>query len=209
VRACEEALAAAALGWGGVDRVLLVGSSTGLSGVEARLRAVAGRPPDWLQSRHHETAIAYGAALVGGAAAIPRAVRSCSVGDLGFRVLDPMTRAESVRVVIPRNTPMPVRATSVFYSNRPDQRRMVFEVVRVSAGGDAESLGHFAYLIENPRKNHPLEVSLGYDPLGGVTVDARDPHTNREVRQEFGDAGPGPDSLAALADMVSTVRLLE
>jgi hypothetical protein len=39
---------------------------------------------------------------------------------------------------------------------------MVFEVVQVRGPGDEPvSLGHFAFGLERPRKNHPLEVTLG------------------------------------------------
>jgi molecular chaperone DnaK len=116
-----------------------------------------------------------------------------------------------VDVVIPADAPIPARKAVTYHSNRPDQARMVYEVVQVrKPAGEPTSLGHFAFGLERPRKNHPLEVTLGYDELGLVTVQARDPDTGREVRQEFGDpAAPGSDRLHAQAELVGNVRLVE
>jgi molecular chaperone DnaK len=114
-------------------------------------------------------------------------------------------------VVISKNTPMPIWKSRVYYSNRPDQARLVFEVIQSRNRGEPIfSLGHFAFPLERPRKNHPLEVTLGYDDRGLVTVVARDPDTGRAVRREYGAVVDGDESRSLeQARLLGNVKLCE
>jgi molecular chaperone DnaK len=73
----------------------------------------------------------------------------------------------------------------MFYTTRDDQQRMIVEVVqRKNEIATATSLGHFEFgPIRKPRKNYPVEITLGYDAEGVVTVSARDAHTNEQMHR--------------------------
>ena len=206
---CESALREAGFKWNQLTQVLLAGGSSRLPALEPALRRWSGLPPERVRRHQPERAVAYGAALLaaGGVEPTFRLPPRIAGADLGFRVIDPTTRRPVVDVVIPRNTPVPAHKATVYYSNRADQRRMVFEVVQViEPGSPPISLGDFAFPLERPGKSYPLEISLGYDALGLATVEARDPTTGRETRREFGRPG---DPGAVNADLVSAVRILE
>jgi molecular chaperone DnaK len=214
---CAATLKAAGLGWEAIDQVLLAGGSTLLPAVEAALRRASGKSGDRLKRQQPHMAVAYGAALLAAqragapTGAAPRLRQRITGVDLGFRVFDPVRRAATIDVVIARNTPIPVRKTTTYYSNRADQKRVIVEVVQGRGeGGAAASLGHCAFLLERPRKNHPLEVILGYDEHGLVTVIARDPDTGQEVKRAFD--GPGAQNTGpplSQRDLLSRVRLCE
>ena len=96
--------------------------------------------------------------------------------DLGFQVLDPATRRPEIDDDRPQHGHP--RVTSVtYYSNRADQCETVFDVVQLRDGGTPDALGQFAFVIARPSRNHPLEVTLGYDDRGLVRVTARDPES--------------------------------
>ena len=150
------------------------------------LQHVSGKPGDRIEIRP-DTAVAYGAALIAAnragawAGTASRLKQRIAGFDLGFYKLDPATGAKERRnAVITKNTPIPSSRTRVYYTHRDDQKRIVFEVVqRRNLGDEPTSLGSFVFPITQPHRNHPLEVTLGYDDRGLVTVVARDPDTGR------------------------------
>ena len=115
-----------------------------------------------------------------------------------------------VDTIIPRNTPVPIRRTITYYTNRPDQGRIILEIVQVKGSDELPtSLGHFAFPIERPRKNHPLEVTLGYNEQGLVSVVARDPETKREVKRDFTGSAHPRDAILEQQALLETVRLCD
>jgi molecular chaperone DnaK len=219
---CEKLLQAAGLDWQALDGVLLAGGASLVPAVAEALRQVSGKPAEQVQRRQPHMAIAYGAALLAAdRASVPTGgalqdrnskyeIRNLAGAALGLRVINPATRRPEVEIVIPQNTPVPVRRSTIYHSNRAGQTRMVFEVVQVKQIDEPVSLGHFAFPLENPRPLHKLEVTLGYDAHGLVTVDARDAGTGREVRREFGGSeSQGADEMRAQAELLASVRLNE
>lgn len=161
-------------------------------------------------------AIAYGAALI----AAQRAgspvghsrplLQRMSPADLGVRVHDPRTGRSSVDVVVPRNTPLPASQTRTYYTHRADQSRIVLEVIQLCGPDDPPlSLGHFAFPISNPRKNHPLEVTLAYDQSGIAKGVAREPDSGSEARQEFASEAVVEETSLAQRELLDSVRLSE
>lgn len=208
---CERSLKAAGLDWKGVDQVMLAGGSTLLPAVESAVRRVADKPGDRVTRHQPHMAIAYGAALLAGQRAgaptgdAPALLQRITGFDLGFRTIDPRSRKTGVDKVITKNSPIPATGTRTYYSNRADQTRMVFELVQVrDAESKPESLGHFAFKLENPRKNLPLEVSIGYDERGLVSIVARDPDSGQEVKQAFEDASV--EGLGKVLDQAELLR---
>jgi molecular chaperone DnaK len=140
-----------------------------------------------------------------------RALQRITGIDLGFTVIDPATGAMTIDVVIPKNTSIPIERTSTYFSNRADQKRIIVEIMQATDSPTSPaSLGHFAFVLERPRKNHPLQVVLGYDANGLVTVKARDPDTKQEVQPAF-EGLPQRDRArsADQAQLVQCTRLIE
>ena len=65
------------------------------------------------------------------------------------------------------------------------------------------------FSLERPRKNCRLEIRLGHDELGRVTVEARDPDSGRGLPGVAEDAAPKMDQLWEQAELVKSVRVAE
>jgi len=189
-------LEGAGLGWNQIDRILLTGGSSLLPQVTRRVLEVSGKPSTAIDCLHPHQAVAYGAALLADMSASQseaQPLNAVAPYHLGLRVRDPANGRDRIEVMIKRNTPLPVRQTATFYTTRPEQTRIVFDVVQ--SKGESEvvaSLGHFAFgPIRRPRKNYPVEVSLAYDTEGMVRVTARDLVTGEALERELaGDQNP-------------------
>lgn len=209
---CNRALKGAGLDWASIDQVMMAGGSTLLPVVESALGRVSAKTGDRIRRHQPHMAIAYGAALIAaqrsGSAAgpAPKLAQRISGFDLGCRVFDAVTGQMKVDTIIPRNTPVPTRQTITYFTNRPDQGRIILEIVQVKGPDELPtSLGHFAFPIERPRKNHPLEVTLGYDDQGLVSVVARDPETKREVKRDFTGSAHPLDGIAEQRALLQSV----
>mgnify|MGYP005666727051 CR=1 FL=1 len=186
---CQRCIQSAGMDWGFMDSVMMVGGSALLPLVADKLSKASGKPKDQLLCKQPHQAVAFGAALIAhqqlGEGSDQNLQRICSY-DLGIRVRDQHGNP-AVQALITRNSPVPASASTTFYTNRPDQTRLIIEAVQQRAGDDGQmvdsSLGFFAFGIDTPRKNYPVEISMAYDLEGIVTVTARDPETGREIRQ--------------------------
>jgi molecular chaperone DnaK len=212
---CERALTAASLDWTAIDQVLMAGGSTLVPAVEAAVRRASNLTGDRIKRHQPHMAIAYGAALIAAqhagapAGQAPPLLQRVSGFELGCRVHDPATRQLTVDTVIARNTPIPARRTVTYYT-QPDQARIFLDIVQVKAPGEPViSLGQFAFAVDRPRKNHPLEITLGYDERGMVSVVARDPDTGREVTREFTGSPHPMDRILAQKALLDSVPLSE
>lgn len=212
---CRRCLSSAGLDWSLIDKVLLTGGSSLVPAVEQMMRTeTRARPDDLiLQNPHH--AVGFGAAVV---AAVESGreglgaplVQQIASFDLGMRVFDPRLGRPAVKTLIARNSPLPARHTSTFYTTRADQRRMAFEFVQTREGSET-SLGHFLFEpLPTRGKNHPVEVTVMYDPEGIVRVTARDPRSGQQIQRAFADEseGIGP-VLAAQKPQVDGMTLLD
>jgi len=102
----------------------------------------------------------------------------------------------TVQVLIRQNNPVPAAASTTFYTTRDDQMRLIIEAVQQrDTGVDSGevSLGFFAFMIERPREQYPLDIELAYDLEGIVTATARDPETGRQVQQVMDEDSEGLD----------------
>ena len=87
---------------------------------------------------------------------------------------------------------------------------MAFEFVQTREGPET-SLGHFPFEpLPTRGKNHPVEVTVMYDPEGIVRVTARDPRSGQQIQRAFADEseGIGP-VLAAQKPQVDGMTLLD
>ncbi len=215
---CARALGSKGLDWSAIDRILLAGGSSLIPYVRNAVIQASGKPAERVESRQPHYAIAYGAALIaaqhaGPAAAAgtdgPRLHRIAGF-DLGCRVRDYATGKPSVKTVIARNSPIPDRQTIVLYTTRPDQSRIVLDIVQVKGQGEPPvSLGNFEFPIRRPRKNHPLEVTIGYDEYGMASVVARNPDTDQVVQRDFPGARNPMDRILEQKSLLESVRLAD
>ena len=182
------------LGWRDVDKVLLAGGSSLIPHVTRRLAEVSGKPLDAIGCRQPHQAVAYGAALL---AADAQDTNSDALDfpvapyNLGLQVRDPQSGTPGVDVMIKRNSALPARHTKTFFTNRPDQTRLILHVVQSKAGNEvAHSLGTIAFgPLKRPQKNLPIEVTLAYDREGMVRITARDGISGESVDQMIGKNG--------------------
>ena len=194
----ERCLKSAGLDWSLMDRILLTGGSSLLPLVEKKIALASQKSRTEIVCKQPHQAVAYGAALIAEQRRRQLAGEECdtqlqqiSAYDLGIRVADKQTGQPAVEVLIPRNSPIPARQGTTFYTTRADQTRMVIEVVQQRAPGvEEKSLGYFAFgPIDKPRKNYPVEITLAYDLDGLVTVTARDPDSGQEIEQILDQEG--------------------
>lgn len=213
----QRCLDAANMEWPSVDQVLLVGGSTLIPAVREQLAARTGRTAEEIQSRQPHKAVAFGAALLAGAATdddrqrIPALRQAIAGYDLGVRVRHPRTGKLAIYKLIKRNSALPTQASKIFKTSRVDQSRMVIEVVQ--SKGDAVnvlSLGHFSFgPIAHPKVDYPIEVTMKYDHEGIVSVQACDAKTGMEMSHTLSHAG---DHVAdaesdSLRELVSSVTI--
>lgn len=189
IAVCERCLQAAGLEWSFIDTLLLTGGSSLLPLVPEKLARASGRPKDQLVCKQPHQAVAYGAAILaaqqfagtGGA----KKLQTICAYDLGIRVMGPNGQP-TVKVLVSKNTPVPAAARTTFYTNRADQARLIIEAVQQREGEqgiEENSLGFFAFAIDNPRAQYPVEIELAYDLEGCVVITARDPETQKQIQQ--------------------------
>jgi molecular chaperone DnaK len=192
VAACQRCLHAAGLDWGAVDRIFLTGGSSQLPTVLRRLAMASGRTVEELHSRQPYAATAYGAALVADAGSQESrhmALNSVAPCHLGLRVRDPLTGQPRFEPLIKRNTPLPATHTATFYTTRPDQTRIILDIVQSKDGESiVDSLGLVAFgPIRRPQKNYPVEVTVSYNSEGMARVQARDPVSGETLERSLLD----------------------
>ena len=195
---CNQCMAQSGLDWDMVDTIMLVGGSSLLPMVSDKLARLTGRPKDQLLCKQPHQAVAYGAAILAAqtfAGSGGKPLQNICAYDLGIRVRG-ANGQPAVNVLVSQNTPVPATASTTFYTTRADQTRLIIEAVQQRQSGsdsgqnasepktsEQTSLGFFAFAIENPSANYPVEITLAYDLEGCVTVTAHDPQTGRQMAQ--------------------------
>ena len=194
--ACERGLEGAGLGWGQMEHVLLVGGSSLLPSVGRALAAASAKPAAALAPRQPHQAVAFGAAVLADASAMQGSTlepvhQGVAPYHLGLRVRDAASGQARVQVLVKRNSPLPARATTTVYTNRPEQTRVILEIVQSKGEREPEqSLGYFAFgPLRAPRLNYPVELSLAYDSEGLVRVTAKDMVTGEALQREMAAGG--------------------
>jgi molecular chaperone DnaK len=189
----RRVLAAAALDWKGINRILLVGGSTRMPVVADKLEEHSGITPD--HGVHPDEAVARGAALYaqhliakpGGENSLR--IVNVNAHDLGIEGTNLTTNRQEHAVLIPKNTPLPAERTRRFVTARADQRSVVIKVLE----GDAIDPGRCTFigratLADLPRdlpKGHRIDVTFRYTRSSLLQVEARLPGTGRDVVVDF------------------------
>ena len=123
--------------WSGITRILLVGGSTRMPMVARMLEQESGKVPD--RTLSVDEAVAHGAAIYAGLLLENdqyrrMSVRNVNSHNLGVLGVEPQTGRPRNKVMIPRNSPLPLSKTSRFKTHRPGQKSVAVKVIE---GGDA------------------------------------------------------------------------
>ncbi len=190
---CEKALKAAGMGWDDIDDLVLTGGSSLLPCVERKVREMSGLPKTRVRRQQPHASVAYGAAILAEQmhgdkqVAAPPLRQLVTGNELGVRVFDPQAKKAVFHALIEKNVPVPATARETLYTRSKEQKTVSIEVLqRKDEYEVAENLGKFTFgPIAEPEKNYPVEVELGYDAAGRVTIKAKDGRAGAVIEQVF------------------------
>lgn len=188
LRCVEEA----ALRVADVGSVLMVGGSSLVPLVEARLRARFSRPGQRVLFHEPSRSVAYGASLhaaqlAGEASAhgLPPELRGVSGYGVGVRTVGAGDRVV-IDPLIKKNMPLPCRVRKTYYTTRPDQVRMLLDFVQYRDEQRPTPLGRLAIgPLASPRVNYPIEVTVEHREDGTIALQAYDAQSGQELEQVF------------------------
>ena len=169
-------------GWNAedIDEVVLVGGSTRIPMVQQLVRTLV--PNDPCQSVNPDEVVAIGAAIQSG-------IISGDLQDLLLNDVTPLslgleTIGGLMKVLIPRNTPIPVRQSDVFSTSEANQSSVVVQVRQGERplASENKSLGKFRLsgIPPAPRGIPQVQVAFDIDANGLLEVSATDRTTGRK-----------------------------
>ena len=189
-----QALQAAGLEWGDLERLLLVGGSTRMPMVREMLRRLSGMEPD--DSVAADEAVAHGAALHASLILAKQQgkplsfkIRNVNSHSLGVVGIDPATKRRRNGTIIPRNTRLPVTAKRSFKTQKAGQRSIRVEIVEGESpsADNCTPIGRCSVrnLPENLPAQYPVDILFHYKPNGRLKVRVVLPETDRRVDAEI------------------------
>lgn len=176
----EQALRDARLSPSQIDAVILVGGATRMPMVQELVRQMIGREPS--QNVNPDEVVAVGAAIQAGILA--GEMKDILLLDVTPLSLGVETVGGVTKVLIPRNTTIPVRRSDIFSTSENNQSQVEIHVVQ----GERElaehnkSLGRFKLtgIPPAPRGVPQIQVSFDLDANGMLQVVALDRFSGRE-----------------------------
>ncbi len=163
-----------------IDEVVLVGGSTRIPMVQQLVKTLVPNEP--CQSVNPDEVVAIGAAIQSGI--ISGDLRDLLLNDVTPLSLGLETIGGLMKVIIPRNTPIPVRQSDVFSTSEPNQSSVVVQVRQGERplASENKSLGKFRLsgIPPAPRGIPQVQVAFDIDANGLLEVSATDRTTGRK-----------------------------
>jgi molecular chaperone DnaK len=203
---CERALSLAELGIRDIDDVILVGGMTRMPAIQRAVGGFFARAPS--RGVHPDEVVALGAAIA--ASSLEGAANSGVVPlrDVTAHPLGIMVAGGLFDVLIPGNTTVPTRTTSVFATSRDDQDTVKIVVLQGQSEVARENtfLGQFALTRLRRAKAGEVEVEVAFeiDESGIFRVAAMDRETG--LAQEIQVIAQSGISDAEIVHMMSDAK---
>ena len=163
-----------------IDEVVLVGGSTRIPMVQQLVKTLVPNEP--CQSVNPDEVVAVGAAIQSGI--ISGDLRDLLLNDVTPLSLGLETIGGLMKVLIPRNTPIPVRQSDVFSTSESNQSSVVVKVRQGERplASENKSLGKFRLsgIPPAPRGIPQVQVAFDIDANGLLEVSATDRTTGRK-----------------------------
>ncbi|MGC6582337.1 MAG: Hsp70 family protein [Akkermansiaceae bacterium] len=184
---CRRAMLDAQVEFDDLESVLMVGGSSRIPVVRARVEAIFKKSPDL--SQNPDEAIALGASIQGGV--LSGAVKEMVLLDVTPLSLGIETMGGLMNVLIPRNSTIPCKAGEMFTNAVDNQAAMKVTVLQGERelAADNWNLGSFAVSFEPASKGQArVGVEFRIDADGILSVLARDVATGIDTVIEVGSA---------------------
>jgi molecular chaperone DnaK len=179
---CKRALSDAGMTAKDIDVVILVGGQTRMPRIQALVAEMFGREAS--RSVNPDEVVAMGAAIQGGV--LTGEVQEVLLLDVTPLSLGVETAGGVFTRLIPRNTPLPARATEIFSTTIDNQPFVNVHVLQGERemSADNKSLAQFDLtgIPPAPRGVPKLEVAFDIDADGVLSVSARDHGTGRNMK---------------------------
>jgi molecular chaperone DnaK len=188
VAPCRKAMADAGLGAGDIDEVLLVGGSTRIPAVQAKVKELFGKEPN--RSVNPDECVAMGAAVQGGVLSGDSELTDVVLLDVTPLSLGIETLGQVSTKLIERNTTIPAKKSQIFSTADDNQSVVDIHVLQGERemASDNKSIGRFQLtgIPPAPRGVPQIEVTFDIDANGPRRRVARGggQGTAREGRRE-------------------------
>jgi molecular chaperone DnaK len=182
VEPCRKALIDAGLKPGDLDEVILVGGSTRIPAVQAKVKELFGKEPN--RSVNPDECVAMGAAIQGGVLSGDEHLTDVVLLDVTPLSLGIETLGGVFTRLIDRNTTIPVKRSQVFSTADDNQSVVDIHVLQGERpmAANNKSIGRFQLtgIPPAPRGIPQVEVTFDIDANGILNVSAKDKATGKE-----------------------------